>query len=310
MLGGMADVSVTRCPANQRVAALQLLLAARDGADADSLAQAVNSAGPYHDAAWDGLLVAGRPAPSSALWVQFVAGNAATIWPPPANDPAAGALFRAAAELVDQRGLDVAQMVVDAAAGFSASLMAESGFLHLVDLRYLFAAASPSAHSPQSAHPLQFRPHAEREPAQLAAIIERTYVDSRDCPTLDGVRHIADVLEGYRGQGTHLPEHWYLVSDGPQDVGVVLFANHPAAGSWELVYMGIVPEARGRGYGEAIAQFARETAARHGAERVVLAVDAANGPAVAMYERAGFREWQRRTVFARLARPRSQPSRG
>jgi ribosomal protein S18 acetylase RimI-like enzyme len=82
---------------------------------------------------------------------------------------------------------------------------------------------------------------------------------------------------------------------------VLILAGHAAAGNWELVYMGVTPEARGRGLGANIVHFALNVAARGGAQRVVLAVDAANQPAVEMYRRAGFLEWERRTVFARLA---------
>jgi ribosomal-protein-alanine N-acetyltransferase len=64
--------------------------------------------------------------------------------------------------------------------------------------------------------------------------------------------------------------------------------------------MGLVLEARGRGYGVQIARKALETAKRAGADRVVLAVDAANGPAIAMYRGAGFTEWDRRTVYVRF----------
>jgi ribosomal-protein-alanine N-acetyltransferase len=67
--------------------------------------------------------------------------------------------------------------------------------------------------------------------------------------------------------------------------------------------MGVVPEARGRGLGRRIVDFALAQAARAGTERLVLAVDAANGPALGVYRGAGFVEWERRTVYARM-RPR------
>jgi ribosomal protein S18 acetylase RimI-like enzyme len=115
------------------------------------------------------------------------------------------------------------------------------------------------------------------------------------------VRSVADVLAGYREQGVYRPEHWYLVAEEGYNLGVLLLAEHPSVGNWELVYMGVVPAARGRGLGEIIARFAIEAARRGEAQRLVLAVDAANAPAMAMYRRAGFLEWDRRTVYARVA---------
>ena len=64
--------------------------------------------------------------------------------------------------------------------------------------------------------------------------------------------------------------------------------------------MGLVPEARGKGWGVQIARHAVQLASQSNAERVVLAVDASNWPALAMYGRAGFAEWDRRTVYLRF----------
>jgi mycothiol synthase len=81
---------------------------------------------------------------------------------------------------------------------------------------------------------------------------------------------------------------------------VLLLADHPSARHWELVYMGIVPQARGRGWGRQITQHAQFLARRHNIERIVLAVDAANSPALAMYRSAAFEPWDRRTVYVRF----------
>jgi mycothiol synthase len=84
------------------------------------------------------------------------------------------------------------------------------------------------------------------------------------------------------------------------DLGCLLLADHPDQRIWELVYMGIVPEARGRGLGLALARQAQWRARQAGAERLVLAVDAANEPALRGYAAAGFITWDRRSVFLKL----------
>ena len=65
--------------------------------------------------------------------------------------------------------------------------------------------------------------------------------------------------------------------------------------------MGLTPEARGHGWGRQITQHAQYLARRAGVERIVLAVDAANGPALRMYRAMGFEIWDRRTVFVRFS---------
>ena len=69
----------------------------------------------------------------------------------------------------------------------------------------------------------------------------------------------------------------------------------------ELVYMGIVPAARGQGFGWQILQFALWQAELGKAERLVLAVDEDNEHALRTYRRAGLVVWDRRTVYARLS---------
>jgi ribosomal protein S18 acetylase RimI-like enzyme len=84
-------------------------------------------------------------------------------------------------------------------------------------------------------------------------------------------------------------------------------ADHPQEENWELVYMGLVPSARGNGWGREVVRHAQWLTRQAGRPRLVLAVDAANHPAVAMYTCAGFRAWGRRRVYLKaLAEGRGQ----
>jgi hypothetical protein len=134
----------------------------------------------------------------------------------------------------------------------------------------------------------------------MARLVERTYQGSLDCPALDGVRRIADVLEGYRAIGIFDPTRWIIARHREQDIGCLLLADHPRDHQWELVYMGVVPEARGHGWGVAIARHAQWLARQAGRKRLVLAVDAANLPAIAVYAAAGFVTWDHRSVYLRI----------
>lgn len=298
---------VKRCSPDDRAAALRLLHAAtsRDQQEALAHSIAVTSA---DNAAWAGLFTAGDGAAKDAIWVQLTPGNAAVVWPPKSSAPAsADALLVAAAEFVNERGLDLAQIIVSNDDGFSPQRFEAGGFPKLAELVYLYSDLADCGDAPKR---MRFLPHAGADLASLAALVERTYVGTQDCPALDSMRSVDDVLSGYLSQGKHMPEHWYTihcidrgnVHASADAEGVLILADHPSAGNWELVYMGVAPDARGRQLGEEIVRFAQQTAARQGAQRLILAVDAANAPAVAMYRRTGFVEWDRRTIYARLAR--------
>ena len=71
------------------------------------------------------------------------------------------------------------------------------------------------------------------------------------------------------------------------------------------MYMGLGAERRRNSVAtscRALEAMARDA----GAERVVLAVDAENIPAIKMYNETGFRAWDRRSVFVQLRDEDSQ----
>ncbi|HVC13703.1 MAG TPA: GNAT family N-acetyltransferase [Acidimicrobiales bacterium] len=65
-------------------------------------------------------------------------------------------------------------------------------------------------------------------------------------------------------------------------------AMSPEGGAVELISMWVVPEARGRGVGDALVAHVCDWASDAGAARVVLDVRAANAPAISLYARHGF----------------------
>lgn len=71
-----------------------------------------------------------------------------------------------------------------------------------------------------------------------------------------------------------------------------------APGEEELLLIAVVPEARGRGLGEAMLARAAEDARSRGAERLFLEMRA-NNPAAALYQRFGFHPIGRRKDYYR-----------
>lgn len=242
-----------------------------------------------------------------AVWSQGRSGDSAIIWPPqwttprePSRpDPLLTVLLKSLAE----SGVTLAQSLLVDRDAPEAAVLRSCGFEHVADLRYLSAA--PANRSSPSAG-IHFAPIDTTNEARLAEVVEQTYVGSLDCPSLNGLRRPADVLAEYHAIGTAGRNLWRLVerqdsNAGPEtkltDLGCLLLADHPSQNQLELVYMGIVPAARGRHFGEAVVREALRIAAVQGREQVVLAVDAANLPAVAIYERCGFAEIDRRAAF-------------
>jgi ribosomal protein S18 acetylase RimI-like enzyme len=97
-----------------------------------------------------------------------------------------------------------------------------------------------------------------------------------------------DVLAGYRATGVFAAERWLLVEHGARDVGCLLLTDHPHTEQWELMYMGLIPAARGHGWGPRIVQHAQRLAAAARRHALSLAVDINNLPALRVYRQNGF----------------------
>ncbi len=128
-------------------------------------------------------------------------------------------------------------------------------------------------------------------------LIVESYEATLDCPGLEGLRNIKDVLAGYRTIGQHDPALWHILRWKQQPAGVLLLAPFPESNQWELVYMGVVPRMRGHELGAEVLQQVAYRASLAGVGHVVLAVDTENHPAIRIYRAAGFVEWARRAAY-------------
>ena len=176
---------------------------------------------------------------------------------------------------------------------------ARGDYNRLSELLYL---VSPNSEFPTSppATSLEFESYSPANHQRLARIVEATYQQTLDCPQLDGIRDVEDVLAGYRASGVFDASRWLIVRHDGADVGCLLLGDFPENDNWELVYMGVTPSARGHGWGIELVRYAQWRAGQAGRARLVLAVDAANGPAIRLYAAAGFQAWERRTVFVKI----------
>jgi len=255
----------------------------------------------------EGLLGARRGARLvGVVLVQVQPGRTAAVWPPRVVDGepvgTADQLLTAANDWLTGQDVCLAQVLMPLRARDDAARLRAGGFVHLADLLYLvsleieFPAADVSG-------PLRFKPCSGPSDPRLAGIVEASYAGTLDCPLLNGVRGMDDVLEGYRASGVFHPYLWMIAHHAGRDVGCLILVDHPRHGNLELAYMGVTPRWRGRGWGRLLARKAQWLARQLGRPRLVLAVDAANRPAIAAYVAAGFQAWDRRRAMIRLFRP-------
>jgi ribosomal protein S18 acetylase RimI-like enzyme len=134
---------------------------------------------------------------------------------------------------------------------------------------------------------------------RFARLLETTYVESTDCPELNGRRSGLQALASHKLSGDFSSELWSLFERDGEDIGVLLLSEH-GSGVCEIVYLGLAAASRRQGYGSSILDWGLSSAAKNGNESVMLGVDVRNHAAIKMYQQAGFQQFDRRIVHARF----------
>jgi len=137
------------------------------------------------------------------------------------------------------------------------------------------------------------------EPALIDAL-ERTYINTLDCPELCGLRTTPDILESHRATGRFDPNLWWVLESRGRVEGVLLLNPSPEQSAIELVYLGLAPPARGLGLGKKLLALGLEKIAGRRERAVNLAVDERNIPALRVYETLGFRAFARRAALVKV----------
>ncbi len=259
-------------------------------------------------------LVHQRELPPEGVWVarrgtQLVGalvclplpGASGLIWPP---QVAAGTDAR---EIEDQltkdacawlrgRGAKLAQALLTDEENHLAPPLERNGFSHITSLSYLRCDHIPSRESLSSRKRLTYQPWTAGRAAFQETLLH-TYEGTLDCPEVNGVRTIDEILTGHRGQQTDDPATWWLALDGGRAVGVVLVTKIPETGVWDLSYLGVIPEARRKGLGRELVRKVLIEAELVGVTSVSLSVDTRNRPAWRLYQGMGFEPYDRREVY-------------
>ena len=185
------------------------------------------------------------------------------------------------------RNLHLAQTLLDPDDALAIAAYTNAGFRRMAELIYL----QRTVRRPPPPEPLPeswtLETYSEANHADFAQALLRSYEDSLDCPQLNGVRPIEDVITGHKATGEFDPADWLLLRRGSEPVGVLLLSRTSNGDGMEIVYLGLAPAIRGYGFGDRLMQIAMARVAARKLNRLSLAVDAGNVPALSMYYRHG-----------------------
>lgn len=239
------------------------------------------------------------------------------VWPPVVAEfrpyeAVEDALLREATRVLDRAGAWIGQALLEADQVREQAALQRNGFQRLTELRYFERAVSQLPPSPpRTPKPaLSYETYRRsRNRLAFAAVLEQTYRGTLDCPELNGVRDGRQSLASHEAAGGFAPNLWRLYRRNGTTVGVLLMTPRPEQQAWEVLYLGVVAEARRSGVGTAMLRDALQAARDAQVKRLLIVADARNAPAIALYESLGFRQTDARIACVRLAPtlPRHRP---
>ncbi|MEM1354905.1 MAG: GNAT family N-acetyltransferase [Planctomycetota bacterium] len=201
------------------------------------------------------------------------------------------------------REVRVVQSLLDPGQVLEAKVLERAGLRKLAKLVYMqkgidrreFAAPRPET---LARVPAKLSLYTEANHGRFARAILASYEDTLDCPGLVGLRDIDQIILGHRSTGRFDPNLWHVFYD-EQDrpIAVLLLAPSSAGVGFELVYLGVARPYRGMGVGGQLMSYAIAESTRRGADRMYLAVDDRNEPAMKLYHALGFRGVTRKLAY-------------
>ena len=314
------SVSISPAIIEEREAACRLLVGVHPAADRDRAARRYLELFDSGELEPAGLFVARSEAGAirGAMVVQAMPGALGLAWPPTADrgrDRTAieDELVAASCGWLRSRGAKVCQAFARELERDSHAPLVRYGFQHIARLADFRCELGDGA-APDSG--LIFEPYGPANRDAFAATLLATFEGSLDCPEVTGSRTDSELLDGYIEPDSQC-EHWFYVliagraSDGPDEpllarraneastklVGVVLLDRAGEPGAFDLTYLGIAPNFRGRRLGAELVKFARRYAKNAGAKTLLLSVDSRNEPALRLYRTLEFQASGERSVF-------------
>jgi ribosomal protein S18 acetylase RimI-like enzyme len=224
------------------------------------------------------------------------------------------AAIREAARRLDPAQVRIVQVLLDNGQELEAQALMAAGFGKLAHLIYMQKAiAATEAGRPLTiAPPLRRITWSDDRYDAFANAILASYEQTLDCPGLLGLRDIGDIIAGHQATGRFVPELWQTICEQPGPgraeldaaggggpVAVMLLCDLPHRQALELVYLGVSVPYRGQGWARRLVEHAVHLARQRGCDKIMLAVDEHNTPALKLYRSMHFTATSRRTALIR-----------
>jgi len=220
------------------------------------------------------------------------------------HDPSDAAEMQLADEVLSrtcrwafQDGCKLLQVIAQRADKPRLELCRRNGFKHLTDLIYMMRLHDTPMNDYAEPPQLAWLDYNTQNHDLFKKVILQTYRQSLDCPELEKMRDIEDVIASHKSSGRFEPRWWKILLRRGEPAGVLLLIPFKTDRALELTYMGLRPEARGLGLAKVLIRQALSCVDRYNAKYLMLGVDCRNKPARCLYEAFAFVPVLRRTIL-------------
>jgi ribosomal protein S18 acetylase RimI-like enzyme len=216
-------------------------------------------------------------------------GHTALLFTPSTRPPDidVGPLIESACINVIERDVHLAQVLVDPPDKAIRSLYAGLGFREMAELVYLHVGTLRPVVPEDLPENFWWQTYSPATHPLFEQAILESYQKSLDCPALNGMRDIGDVIAGHKASGEFNPRFWFVLTERDMPRAILLLSRVPRTDTAELVYLGLAPQVRGRGIGDIAMRQAIWAVREMNLTRLTLAVDSQNSFALSLYYRHG-----------------------
>ena len=204
-------------------------------------------------------------------------------------------LIRFAEERAREVGLERLETILTRADPAGIATLEGAGWEHERDVLRMWLELAEEPPEPAFPAGVDVRPYRPADAPGVYALLELAFAENNE-----RVQPFDEWLHFMTGDDWFDARFWHLAERGGELVGCVLtWAPHPAEGGW-VKDLGVHPEHRRRGLGEALLHHAARAYRAAGVRRVGLKVDDDNPTgAPRLYERLGYRTDRRYAILAR-----------
>ncbi len=194
-------------------------------------------------------------------------------------------------------GCNLLQLLLETDDIVSQEICLRSGFRQLTELLYLYRLMDNPIPRTSLIKGVSWQGYDQQHHELFKHVVSQTYVDSLDCPELEGLRTMDETIEAHMSAGEFDPSLWKILLLNDEPAGVMLLSALSDKITIELTYMGLLPQVHGQGLGKYLLKSVLAEVLKHKKTNITLAVDSRNHIAVQLYRKYGFKDLFRRNAI-------------